>query len=237
MALTIVLPVYNEAGNLPNLIGELLSALDVLQIQGEILIVDDASTDDSAKVSRHLATIHDRVQLLSHQRNYGQSAALATGIARARGDLIVTLDADGQHDPADLPTLFNGMVTNCMAVCGVRTQRHDKWIRRFSSRVANGFRNWVTGDRITDAGCTFRLIRREALAEIPFFNGTHRFLPTLLRFQGFSVKEVPVHHRPRLWGVSKYGIRNRLFRGIVDCLAIRWFKKRAFPGRRLNDDN
>lgn len=172
------------------------------------------------------------MRLLRHRVNSGESAAQATGFHHARGEVVITMDADLQHDPRDIPRLLDVLGEGVAAACGVRGKREDGWVRRLSSRVANGFRNLVTGDRISDAGCTFRAIRREALREIPVFNGMHRFLPSILRFQGFLVLELPVAHRPRFKGQSKYGIGNRVWRGVVDCLAMRWYRRRCVPGRR-----
>jgi hypothetical protein len=146
------------------------------------------------------------------------------------------MDADQQNDPADIPALMEAS-KNADAVCGVRKQREDDWVKRISSKIANGFRNRVTKDVIADAGCTFRILRREALREIPVFNGMHRFLPTLLRLQGFTVAEIAVNHRPRTRGESKYGIGNRMFRGLVDCFAILWWRKRCFPAKRFLSEN
>jgi dolichol-phosphate mannosyltransferase len=141
------------------------------------------------------------------------------------------MDADGQNDPESIPELLAALPGfDCVA--GVRRRREDNWVKRVSSKIANGFRNAITGDRISDSGCTFRALRREALAEVPVFNGMHRFLPSLLRFQGYRVTEIAVRHRPRTTGVSKYGVGNRLFRGIRDCFAMRWYRRRAVPGRR-----
>lgn len=230
---SVVLPVYNEAGNMKDLITGIVAALGPTGHAFEIITVDDTSTDGSLDVLNALAASDARVRVLAHVKNCGQSAALATGLRHARGDIVITLDADGQNDPADIPVLCRALTNDVDAVCGVRQKRRDTWVRRASSRIANGFRNWITGDRLADAGCGFRVIRRDALADLPVFNGLHRFLPTLLRYQGFRVVEVPVNHHPRTWGTSKYGIGNRMFRGIYDCLAMRWWRRRAVPGRRL----
>jgi hypothetical protein len=146
------------------------------------------------------------------------------------------MDADQQNDPADIPALL-AAPKDADAVCGIRRQREDDWVKRISSRVANGFRNRVTKDTISDAGCTFRALRREALREIPVFNGMHRFLPTLMRLQGFTVVEIGVNHRPRTLGESKYGVGNRMFRGLVDCFAILWWRKRCLPTKRYRSEN
>ena len=146
------------------------------------------------------------------------------------------MDADQQNDPADIPELLKNLGSYIAAVCGVRRKRMDTIVKKISSRTANAFRNFVTGDRISDAGCTYRAIRRNALWQIQVFNGMHRFLPTLLRMQGYRVVEILVNDRPRTRGVSKYGIGNRMWRGILDCFAMRWFKKRSVRGDRVENE-
>jgi dolichol-phosphate mannosyltransferase len=235
--LTVVLPVFNEAENLPPLITELRASLGPLGTAFEIIAVDDASTDTSVAVLEHLQTGCPELRVLRHRFNAGQSAAFAAGFAHARGAIIVTLDADGQNDPHDIPALIEALRPEVACVTGVRQQRQDSRVRKLSSRLANTYRNWITGDRLTDAGCTFRVVRRDALREVPVFNGLHRFLPTILRRQGFTVLELPVHHRSRTRGVSKYGVRNRLWRGLRDCLAMRWYAARAIRADRLHPES
>ncbi len=231
--LSVVLPCANERENLQPLIQELETELQRLGEPFEIIVVDDASTDGGVEVLSLLQTTRPWLRILRHRINYGQSACYCTGFQVARGDLVVTMDGDRQHDPADLPRLLGALQGEVAAVCGVRTTRHDNWVRRMSSRVANQFATLMTGDAVVDAGCTFRVIRKSALAELPVFNGLHRFLPTLLSYQGYQVVRVPVRHRQRLAGKSKYGIGNRLWRGMVDCLAIRWFRYRCIRADRL----
>jgi glycosyltransferase involved in cell wall biosynthesis len=233
--MTVIIPVYNEEENVEPLIGELFPVLRSNGRSFEVIYVDDSSTDNSLSVLEEMRKRYAELRVLRHRVNFGQSAALATGFAHARGNIIITLDGDQQNDPADLPLLFDAM-GNFDAVCGVRKKRADNWVRRVSSRIANGFRNWITKDTITDAGCTYRALRKSALSEIPVFDGMHRFLPTLLRLQGYSVKEIPVNHRPRTRGQTKYGIGNRMFRGIVDCFAMRWWRRRCLPGHRIYID-
>jgi glycosyltransferase involved in cell wall biosynthesis len=234
--ISVVIPVYNEEENLDPLLDELFPILNDLGAGFEVICVDDASTDNSVAVLRELKGKYSELRILQHLMNCGESAAEATGFAKARGELIVTIDGDQQNDPADIPALLEAS-KDADAVCGVRQKREDDWVKRISSRIANGFRNWVTKDVIADAGCTFRALRREALCEVPVFNGMHRFLPTLLRLQGFKVVEIPVNHRPRTRGESKYGIGNRMLRGLVDCFAILWFRKRCFPAKRFSSDD
>ncbi len=236
VCLSVVLPCANERDNLQPLIQELETELQRLDEPFEIIVVDDASTDDGLEVLRVLQTTRPWLRILRHRVNCGQSACYCTGFQFARGDLVVTMDGDRQHDPADLPRLLRALQGEVAAVCGVRTTRHDNWVRRISSRVANQFASLMTGDAVVDAGCTFRVIRKSALAELPVFNGLHRFLPTLLRYQGYQIVRVPIRHRQRLAGKSKYGIGNRLWRGIVDCLAIRWFRHRSIRADRLFSD-
>lgn len=233
---SVILPVFNEEDNLEPLLSEITTTLRKLDRPFEILAVDDASTDGSLARLRALQRVHPELRLLRHRFNSGQSAAFAAGFAHARGAVVVTLDADGQNDPHDIPALLGALNPGTACVTGIRRKREDSGLRRFSSRLANAYRNWITGDRVTDAGCTFRAVRREALREVPVFNGLHRFLPTILRRQGFTVVERPVNHRPRTRGISKYGVRNRLWRGIRDCFAMRWYAARAIPADRLHPE-
>ncbi|ETW99142.1 MAG: hypothetical protein ETSY1_16120 [Candidatus Entotheonella factor] len=230
--LSVVLPCFNEAESVPELTAELNTVLDRLNVASEILFVNDASTDETLDVLRDLQQHYPRVKIINHRQRSGQSAGHATGFRLARGAHIVTMDADGQNDPSDMPRLLASLA-HADAVCGIRRQRQDSWVVRVSSRIANRFRNVITREHITDAGCAYRALRRSALAEIPVFNGMHRFLPTLLRMQGYRVIEMDINHRPRHAGISKYGINNRLWRGLVDCVAIRWLQARAVPGHRV----
>jgi len=232
-SLSFVFPIFNEEDNLPALLDELTSVMRPLKRSFEILCVDDASTDGSLQVLRKLCARHPELRVLRHRINSGESAAQASGFACARGEIIITMDADLQNDPQDIPALLEALRPGVAAVVGVRRHRLDDATRRISSRIANGFRNWVTGDRIADAGCTFRAMRRAAVRELPVFNGLHRFIPTLLRRQGYQVVEILVNHRPRTRGQSKYGVGNRLWRGLRDCFGIRWFSARAIRGDRL----
>ncbi len=235
---SIVIPVFNESENIEPMVREIQAAFQGRVESFEVIFVDDASTDDSGAVLRALTLQTDGlVRSLCHRRNFGQSAAVATGFDAARGEWIGTLDGDGQNDPADLPRMLDEahrLDVDC--VTGVRAKRQDNFIRKFSSRVANRFRNWITGDMVSDSGCGVRVVRATCVRELPVFNGLHRFMPTLLRIKGFTVAETAVNHRPRLRGVSKYGVHNRLWRGIRDCFGVRWFAARAVPARRLEDE-
>lgn len=231
--LSIVIPVYNEQDNLAPLVDELDECLGRLGKRCEVICVNDGSTDGSLQVLLEMQKTRPFLKVISHRVNSGESAGEATGFRSAEGDVVITMDADQQNDPADIPVLWEAMKRDVDCVCGVRKQRMDDWVKRMSSRIANRFRDWVVGDHVSDAGCTFRAIRRSALREIVVFNGMHRFLPTILRAQGYRVVEIEVHHRERTRGMSKYGIGNRLWRGIVDCLAVRWYVKRAIRGDRI----
>ena len=230
--LSVVMPVYNEEDNVGPLMDELEAVLKKTGRSFEVLCINDCSTDDSLNVIRRLQQTRPYLRVVSHRINSGESAAGATGFEQARGDVVITIDADQQNDPADIPALLDALKEDVHAVCGVRRKREDDWVRRWSSRIANGFRNWMTGDQIADAGCTYRALRRSALREIPVFNGMHRFLPTLLRLQGYKAVEILVNHRPRTRGKSKYGVGNRMWRGVVDCFAMRWFRARSVRGDR-----
>jgi glycosyltransferase involved in cell wall biosynthesis len=222
--LSLVAPVYDEQANLEPLHAEIARALG--ERRWELILVDDGSRDGSPGIIRALADRDPRVRGALLERNCGQTTALAVGIRMARGAWIATLDADLQNDPADLPAMLERLA-GADAVVGYRVERHDPWLRRASSRIANAVRNRLSGDRIRDTGCSLKVFRAEAIRAIPLFDGMHRFLPTLLRIHGFRVEEHPVSHRPRVAGVSKYGIRNRAGRGFLDLLAVRWMRRRA----------
>jgi glycosyltransferase involved in cell wall biosynthesis len=214
--------VYDEVENLEPLVAEIDSVLAGGGLSYEIVLVDDASRDGSAEVIERLARTNPRVRGLHFRANRGQTDA---GFKAARGRLVATIDADLQNDPRDLPALVRRLET-CDAAVGYRRNRADTWLRRLSSRIANAVRNRVSGDDIIDTGCSLKVFRREALASIKLYRGMHRFLPTLVRLEGFRVEQVPVNHRPRMRGTSKYGVLNRVFTALADLLAVRWMKNR-----------
>ncbi len=223
--LSVVVPVYNERDNLDPLVQELLETLGRDSLEMEIILVDDGSDDGSSERIAELARTHECVRGLHFRANRGQTAAFDAGFKAARGRLIVTVDADLQNDPRDIRALLDALGEHDAAV-GYRATRADTWLRRVSSRIANAVRNRLSGDDIIDTGCSLKLFRRECLASIKLYHGLHRFLPTLLRMEGYRVIQVAVGHRPRRRGRSKYGVRNRAFGAFADLLAVRWMKKR-----------
>lgn len=232
-AYSVVLPVFNEQDNVGPLLGEIRAALAPLGRPFEVVAVDDCSRDNSLEALRRLKAQHPELRIVRHRVNCGQSAAFASGLAHARAPVVITLDSDRQNDPADLPRMIAALEPGVAAVLGVRQRREDSWVRRMSSRFANGYRDLLTGVPVRDAGCFLRVLRKDALRELPVFNGLHRFLATILQYQGYRIVELEVHHRPRVAGRSNYGIGNRLWRGIRDCFAMRWYRARVIPGDRV----
>jgi glycosyltransferase involved in cell wall biosynthesis len=228
--LTVVLPAFNEAESLPELWAELRPVLDAIARPAEVIVVDDGSTDATPAIVRTLHESDARVGLLRLAANYGLSAALDAGLARARGRIVITLDSDLQNDPRDIPRMLVHL-DDYDAVTGWRQQRDDPWLKRVSSRVANAVRNAVTREDVHDSACTLRVMRRGCLGCLPRFRGFHRFVPTLLRMAGCRVLELPVAHRARRFGVSHYGIRNRALVAFEDLLAVRWMQARRLRYR------
>lgn len=228
-AVSVVLPVHNERDNLAPLVTEVRAALADRAL--EIIAVDDASTDGSGAELERLAGDAPDLRILRLPRRSGQSAALAAGWTAARAPIVVTLDADGQNDPADIPALLGALEADPAlgAVVGVRTGRRDGWWKRTQSVVANRVRDVITGHRVADTACGLKVMRRAPLLRLPRFDGMHRFLPTLLVRDGIAVRERPVAHRPRRYGRSKYGMWNRALRGLRDAFGVRWLTRRTLP--------
>jgi dolichol-phosphate mannosyltransferase len=230
--LSVVFPVYNEEENVPHLLREIAAALEGRGWTYEIVAVDDGSTDRSLEVLRASRERYPMLRVLALEKNSGQTAALDAAWRAARGELVVSLDADLQNDPADIPAMMQKLTeTKSDMVIGVRVNRQDTLSRKLQSKIGNGVRNWITGDRITDTGCSLKLVKREAVERVRLFTGMHRFLPTLVRYAGYRVIEMPVNHRQRRFGTSKYGAMNRAFRGLADCFAVRWMGKRMLNYR------
>jgi len=230
--LSVVFPVYNEAENVPILLDEIAEALRGKPWSYEMVAVDDGSSDGSLEILRKSRLKYPNLRVLTFEKNSGQTAALDAAWRAARGKYVVSLDADLQNDPADIPAMMRTLEqSKADMVIGVRVNRHDSWSRRMQSKIGNGVRNWITNDHITDTGCSLKLVKAEAINRIRLYTGMHRFLPTLVRMHGYNVVEMPVNHRPRQFGVSKYGAMNRAFRGLADCVAVRWMSKRVLTYR------
>jgi glycosyltransferase involved in cell wall biosynthesis len=224
LRLSLVAPVFDEEANLARLHARILEVFGAGD-DYEIILVDDGSRDGSPELIRKLALADARVVGVFFARNCGQTAAMAAGIQVARARLIATLDADLQNDPGDLPAMIEALGEHA-AVVGFRIKRNDTLVRRISSRIANAVRNWISKDSIRDTGCSLKVFRAEAIQALPLFEGMHRFLPTLLRYRGYSVIEHGVAHHPRTAGVSKYGVWNRAFKATKDLFAVRWMRAR-----------
>lgn len=231
--ISIIIPVKEEEETVPELSEEIEQTLSGCPWSWECIWIDDGSTDRTLDA---LVTIHarnPRHRWICLERNFGQSAALSAGFRAARGRIFVTLDGDGQNDPADIPLLLHRYLKGDVdLVNGLRRKRQDGFVRRASSRIANGFRNWMTGESVRDVGCALRVFNRCCVEHVPVFKGMHRFFPTLLRITGYGkMVEVAVRHRPRARGKTKYGIRNRLWVGLADTFAVCWMKHRMILPR------
>jgi dolichol-phosphate mannosyltransferase len=237
--LSVVVPVCNEAENVAPLAREIAAALQGRDY--EMLFVDDGSTDDTvAQLLRLRSAGLTTLRILRHSFRSGQSAAVATGVRAARGAWIATLDGDGQNDPADIPNLLaardNPVNAGVLLFMGNRTTRKDTGFRRMQSRIANGVRGWMLGDGTPDTGCGIKVFSRAAFLDLPYFDHMHRFMPALFQRRGNRVISVPVGHRPRERGVSKYGMFDRLWVGIVDIFGVMWLRRRYRPGLTSSEE-
>ncbi|MES2789813.1 MAG: glycosyltransferase family 2 protein [Planctomycetota bacterium] len=223
---SVIIPAHNEAACLPDLLSELQTVLDLLPGESEIVIVDDGSTDETPAILEHWSIREPRLRWFRMNGNFGQSAAFDAGFRAARGEVLITMDADGQNPPQEIPKLLAAL-DGCDVVCGWRYGRQDHWTKHLASKFANTLRRWVLQDGIHDTGCSLKAFRREAVARIKLFHGLHRFLPALVQMEGFEVQEIRVAHRPRQGGSSHYGILNRMLGPLVDLLAVRWMKQRS----------
>jgi dolichol-phosphate mannosyltransferase len=230
MQLSVVIPVKNEAGNIAPLVSEIAAALDG-RLEYEIVYVDDGSDDATAGEIRRLQAASPRLRLVQHRSSCGQSAAIRSGIKAACGAWIATLDGDGQNDPADIPALWaiaqESPAPPPLLVAGHRVHRQDSWSKRRASRIANAVRRWLLRDDTPDTGCGLKLFRRDLFLDLPYFDHMHRFLPALVLREGGVVRSVPVNHRPRERGISKYGVLDRLGVGITDLFGVVWLLRRA----------
>ena len=228
--ISFVIPCYNEEGNLHELIKAIRAETEAMRISYEILITDDCSTDKSWEILKEFSASDSRIRAQRLAANSGESAAQWAGMKAACGKYIVTLDADLQNHPRDLPKFWDALKSyDC--VCGTRVATRaegDTFVKVISSRIANWVRNKLSGENITDAGCCYRAFRRDCVQDLKFFKGMHRFMPTLIKMEGFTVTEIPVTSNPRYAGQSHYGVWDRLFASFYDLLAVRWMKKRMF---------
>jgi dolichol-phosphate mannosyltransferase len=237
---SVVIPVCNEDENVLPLAREVHAAL-AGRYSFEQIFVDDGSTDQTGeRVLAARAQGMPEIRLLQHVARSGQSAAVATGVRHARGRWIATLDGDGQNDPADFPRLLDALLQpvspGLKLVMGNRTTRRDTWLRRFSSRVANGVRGWFLHDGTPDTGCGIKVFDRDVFMHMPRFRNMHRFMPALFQREGYEVISLPVNHRERTRGTSKYGLHNRLWVGIVDLWGLRWLISRASPRAAIREE-
>ncbi|MDI9431553.1 MAG: glycosyltransferase family 2 protein [Planctomycetota bacterium] len=226
--LSVVAPAHNEAENVAPLVQEVTAVASSLGRAWELIVVDDGSTDETASALRRCMADCPSLRVLSMKVRSGQTAAVEAGLREARGRFVAMMDADLQNDPADLPAMLKLLEEDrCDMVNGWRRDRKDPWIRLLSTRIANGVRNRLTHEDIRDSACGLKVFKRQCLSPLKFYNGMHRFLPTLVKMEGFSVMEVPVHHRPRSAGRAKYGVLNRVFRALRDAFAVRWMQSRT----------
>ena len=230
--LSVVVPVFNEIDNVVPLVERVRATLDPTGMSWELLAINDGSSDGSGERLDELAESEDRLRVLHFEANRGQSAGLDAGFQHARGRLVALLDADLQTFPEDLPKVIEVLESEGLdAVVGIRAERRDTGWKRFSSRFANGVRNRLTREDIEDTGCPIKVFRAEAIRSVKIFTGMHRFLPTLLRMEGYTVEQVPVRHAERTTGESKYGTWDRAFSGLRDALAVRWMQDRRMRWR------
>jgi len=231
---SIIIPVYNEEENVEPLFERLDEILPSLGGECEIILIDDGSTDKSAELITARAGADSRVRLIRFESNCGQSAAFDAGFRAARGGIFITLDADLQNDPGEIPKLLSH-IGRYDAASGWRVKRQDSFLKRVSTKIANRVRNILSDEDVHDSACSLRAVRREAALSIKWFNGAHRFIPTLLKLEGYTVVEVPVKHFPRTRGTTKYGVLNRVFRSFYDLIGVRWMKNRRLKYRIRGD--
>ncbi len=220
-----VIPAYNEQENVEALLSRVGSALASTGKPFEVVIVDDGSTDQTPQLLDQALAKYAWLRVLRLRGNHGQSAAFDAGFKAAQGEVIATIDADLQNDPEEIPRLLP-LLDGTDMIAGWRQKRNDTWLRRMQSKIANNIRNWISQETIHDSACSLKLYRRHCLEGLQLYKGMHRFMPTLVKMRGYTVREEPVKHSPRFAGTAKYGLRNRAWRAFVDLLAVRWMKNR-----------
>lgn len=222
---SVVIPLKDEEENITDLIAELEPIMMNLEGGWELICIDDGSTDKTREILTALAKKKDYLRVLFFSKNFGQSSAFDAGFRAARGEFVITLDGDRQNDPTDIPRMMEA-IRNCDLVCGYRQDRQDPGIKKLTSLIANAIRSRICQDNVRDTGCSLKIYRRECLQTIKMYQGMHRFLPALFSIEGFRIQEVPVNHRPRVRGVTKYNFFNRSFNTIADMWAVYWMRKR-----------
>lgn len=222
---SVIIPLKNEEDNIIDLIEELEPVMHSLKMPWELICVDDGSTDQTRNILTDLISQKPYIRLLVFKKNYGQSSAFDAGFKAAKGEYVITLDGDRQNDPADIPKLVNA-IARCDLVCGARVNRKDPWSKKVTSLIANFVRRNICDDGVSDTGCSLKVYRSAALKKIKMYNGMHRFLPALFKIEGLRIVEVPVNHRERTKGKTKYNFFNRSFNTLADLAAVHWMKKR-----------
>lgn len=223
--LSLVIPAYNEQENIQPLLARVDAALRQTGQPFEVIVVDDGSTDQTPRLLQEALRAYPWLRVLKLKRNSGQSTAFDAGFKAARGQVIATIDADLQNDPEEIPRLLP-LLDGYDMIAGWRQKRHDTTMRRMQSRIANRIRNWISDEDIHDSACSLKLYKRHCLEGMQLYQGMHRFLPTLVKMRGYTVRQEPVKHSARHAGTAKYGLKNRAWRAFIDLLAVRWMKKR-----------
>ncbi len=231
---SVIIPIYNEEANLSELIDEIERAMETLNAPWELLCIDDGSTDSSLLIMQDLCKSRPYMRILRFTRNFGQSSAFAAGFKHGKGEFLITLDGDRQNDPKDIPKLIE-LASNADLVVGWRVQRKDTWQKRITSRLSNAIRSRFCKDGVHDSGCSLKVYRKSALDDIKMYKGMHRFLPALFKIEGYRVEELPVSHRERMGGVTKYSFSNRSIAPIVDMFVVRWMRKRHLKHKILDE--